>query len=96
MAHDGARGLEEAQEFRPEVVLLDVGLPGVDGYEVVARLRRDPATADAVVIALTGYAQPEDRRRALEAGFDSHLVKPVDIDCLRAALAKAPGSGIKA
>jgi two-component system, chemotaxis family, CheB/CheR fusion protein len=89
VAHDGHQGLQEALAFRPEVILLDVGLPGLDGYEVADRLRLDPSTADAVVIALTGYGQAEDRRRALQAGFDFHLVKPIDADQLRDAIAQA-------
>jgi two-component system CheB/CheR fusion protein len=83
IAHDGIAGLQEAQSFLPEIILLDVGLPGLDGYQVASRLRLDPATADVVLIALTGYGQAEDRRLALQAGFDYHLVKPVDADQLR-------------
>ncbi len=65
-----------------EVVVLDIGLPGIDGYEVARRLRADPATRDIRLIALTGYGLAEDLRRVLDAGFDRHLVKPVDIDQL--------------
>jgi CheY-like chemotaxis protein len=62
----------------PGVALVDIGLPGIDGYEVARRLRQDPATRDIRLIALTGYGLAEDQRRVLEAGFDLHLVKPVD------------------
>jgi PAS domain S-box-containing protein len=74
----GSDGVEAARRFRPEVVLCDLGLPGMDGYQVAAALRRDPLTASARLIALTGYGQEEDRRRTREAGFDVHLTKPVD------------------
>ena len=74
---DGPAGIEAARELRPDVALIDIGLPGVDGYEVARQLR---ATLDhgTKLVALTGYGQPEDRRRALEAGFDAHITKPVD------------------
>ena len=81
------RPLEAAAEFRPDVVLLDIGLPGMDGYEVARRLRRTPRPAAAVLVALTGWGQEEDRRRSREAGFDHHLVKPVDPDALNRVLA---------
>ena len=64
--------------FRPDVVLLDIGLPGMDGYEVARRLRAAARVGEVVLVALTGYGQEEDRRRSREAGFDRHLVKPVD------------------
>jgi signal transduction histidine kinase len=81
-AEDGLRGLEAAARFRPDLALVDIGLPGIDGYEVARRLRADPATRDIKLIALTGYGLAEDLRRVLDAGFDRHLVKPVDIDHL--------------
>jgi two-component system CheB/CheR fusion protein len=77
-AVDGPSALAAAETFRPEVVLLDIGLPGMDGYQVAARLRQLPDTRAALLIALTGYGQDRDRRRAAEAGFDQHLTKPVD------------------
>jgi CheY-like chemotaxis protein len=77
-AHDGAGALTVAEAFRPEVVLLDIGLPGMDGYEVARRLRAQENGARALLIAVTGYGQDEDRRRADEAGFDHHLLKPPD------------------
>jgi len=81
-AEDGLRGLEVAAQFGPDLALVDIGLPGIDGYEVARRLRADPATRDIKLIALTGYGQAEDLRRVLDAGFDRHLVKPVDIEHL--------------
>jgi signal transduction histidine kinase/CheY-like chemotaxis protein len=86
LAANGTDGVEAARLFHPEVVLCDLGLPGMDGFEVAARLRRDPATASAKLIAVTGYGREEDRRRSKEAGFDLHLTKPVDPAQLRAVL----------
>jgi signal transduction histidine kinase len=87
-AHDGASGLALAAAAPPEVALIDVGLPDMDGYEVARRLRATPAGRRIGLIALTGYGQPEDRRRALEAGFDAHLTKPVAADRLKQAIAE--------
>jgi CheY-like chemotaxis protein len=87
-AADGPGGFELALVTRPEVVIVDIGLPGLDGYHVAHGLRA--SLGGVFLIALTGYAQPDDRRRALEAGFDIHLVKPVDPEALAAALAQAP------
>jgi CheY-like chemotaxis protein len=81
-AHDGADGLRIAAAELPDVAIIDIGLPGIDGYEVARRLRADPQTRKIGLIALTGHGQEEDRRRALEAGFDVHLVKPVNPDLL--------------
>ena len=75
-----------AERWQPDVVLCDIGLPGLDGYGVARKLRGDPATAQARLIAVTAYGQDEDRRRSHEAGFEQHLVKPVDPDDLRRAL----------
>lgn len=78
VAHDGHKALEMARSLRPEFVFLDLGLPGLDGFEVARALRREPALQGTRIIAVTGYAQESDRRRALEAGVDQHLVKPAD------------------
>jgi signal transduction histidine kinase len=80
--HDGLAAIEKARAFRPAFVLLDIGLPGLDGYEVAATLRGDDLHRDAVIIAVSGYGQDDDRRRSQAAGFDHHLVKPVDFDSL--------------
>jgi two-component system CheB/CheR fusion protein len=77
-AHDGPAALVKAAAFHPEAVLLDIGLPGLDGYQVATRLRGRRRTAKSLLVALTGYGQEEDRNRALQAGFDHHLTKPVD------------------
>jgi len=86
LAASGADGVREARDFHPEIVLCDLGLPGMDGFEVAEALRRDPATRKAKLIAVTGYGADEDRRRSKEAGFDLHLTKPVDPAQLRAVL----------
>jgi signal transduction histidine kinase/CheY-like chemotaxis protein len=78
LAYSGPQALAIAPEFRPEVVLCDLGLPGMSGYEVGAKLRQHPASARAQLIAVSGYGQAEDRERSQAAGFDLHLVKPVD------------------
>jgi CheY-like chemotaxis protein/two-component sensor histidine kinase len=77
-AADGPTGLDAAAACRPDVALIDVGLPGLDGYEVARRIRAGATGETPYLIAITGYGQPEDRRRAREAGFDTHLVKPID------------------
>jgi two-component system CheB/CheR fusion protein len=91
-AYDGPGALKRAGSFHPEVVLLDIGLPGLDGYQVAARLRRRRRTANALLVALTGYGQEEDQSRALQAGFDRHLIKPVDPRVIYQLLA-LPGAG---
>ena len=89
---DGTAALEDAERFRPDVVLLDIGLPGLSGYEVARRLRRLPGLAGALLVAVSGYGQDEDRRKSQEAGIDNHLTKPVDPDALQAILASAETS----
>ena len=85
--HASMRALERMRSFRPDVALLDIGLPEMDGNELARRLRADPASRATALIAVTGYGQEQDRRAALEAGFDHHLVKPVDMARLAAVLA---------
>ncbi|HET9227227.1 MAG TPA: CheR family methyltransferase, partial [Thermoanaerobaculia bacterium] len=92
IAGDGLEGLETARSFRPDVVLCDIGLPnGVDGYEVARRMRQDPDLRAATLVALTGYGQVEDQRRAREAGFDVHLTKPADPERLKRLLDEETG-----
>ena len=83
IAHDGEQALEQAKESLPEIVLLDLGLPGMDGFQVAQALRKDPSTRGARIVAVSGYGRAEDRARTERAGFDMHLVKPVDADALR-------------
>jgi CheY-like chemotaxis protein len=82
MAHDGVEAIEAIEKYRPEVVLLDIGLPKLDGREVCRHVREQPWGKDIVMIALTGWGQEDDRRKSEEAGFNGHLVKPVDYDRL--------------
>ena len=89
IAHDGPTGLDQAKKSKPEIVLLDIGLPGMDGYQVAAHLRREETVKDATLIAISGYGQEEDRRLAKEAGFDHHLVKPIVSDELIKLLREA-------
>jgi len=89
--HDGASAIEQARTLRPDVVLLDIGLPGMDGYDVAARLRELDGLRDTVLIGITGYGQEDDRRRSRDAGFDHHLVKPVEIGILNDLLSTVVG-----
>ena len=79
-AADGREALEIAEEFKPQVVLLDIGMPGIDGYETARRLRARPWARATLLWAQTGWGQEDDKRRARDAGFDRHLVKPIDPD----------------
>ena len=93
VVHDGPEALEHCRESHPEVVLLDIGLPRMDGYEVATRLLADPDTAGIVLIAMSGYGQEDDRRRSREVGFQHHLVKPLDLKRLATLLAELGGDG---
>jgi PAS domain S-box-containing protein len=86
--HDGVAALKVVPSLRPDVMLIDIGLPGMDGYDVAKQVRAMPELSQTVMIALTGYGRPEDQSRALEAGFDRHLVKPVDFEALEALLSR--------
>jgi CheY-like chemotaxis protein len=91
-AHSGTTGVQAAKEWRPDIVLCDLGLPEMDGYEVASALRQDPGTASARLIAVSGYGRQEDRQRSGEAGFDLHLTKPLDPAELQRLLADLNGS----
>ncbi len=86
LAYDGATALQMAEEFRPDVILLDIGLPRMDGYEVARRLKANEHIKDTFLVAITGFGQAEDRERAMNAGFDAHLLKPVKLESLQAIL----------
>jgi CheY-like chemotaxis protein len=90
VARSGAEGIACARQFPPELVICDIGLPGMDGYEVARALRQEPSTAGAHLIALSGYAQEEDLQRSREAGFDWHLKKPVEFNELVRVLQRTP------
>jgi CheY-like chemotaxis protein len=87
-AYDGEEAVAAASEFQPDVILLDLDLPKLNGYEVCRRIRKQPGGKELVIIAQTGYGQAEDRRRTHEAGFDYHIVKPLDPDALMDLLAE--------
>jgi CheY-like chemotaxis protein len=87
VATSGTSGIAKARELKPAVILCDIGLPDVDGYEVARTIRADEALRSTRLIAVSGYAQPEDRQRAARAGFDMHIPKPPSMDVLLAAVA---------
>jgi PAS domain S-box-containing protein len=87
-AYDGPKALEGAKEFCPDIVLLDIGLPGMSGYDVARKMKLLPEMKNTFLVAQTGWGQEEDRRRSMEAGFDAHLVKPVDQTALQKLLAR--------
>jgi CheY-like chemotaxis protein len=88
IAYDGEEALQLAESRRPEVLLLDIGMPRLDGYQLAERIRGESWGRSMVLIAATGWGQEEDRRRSLESGFDAHLVKPVDPESLFALIAR--------
>lgn len=90
LATDGSSGLDAVRRLRPDLVICDIGLPGMDGYAVARALRESEETRAVYLVALSGYGQEEDRRRAQEAGFDRHLTKPVDFATLTALLDHVP------
>jgi CheY-like chemotaxis protein len=87
MANDGPTAIEAAKQFEPVLVFLDLGMPGMDGFEVARRLRGTPELERTMLVALTGWGQEEDRRRTAEAGFDHHLVKPPEAEAITEILA---------
>jgi len=88
VAHNGEAGLVGVREFRPDIVILDIGMPGLDGYETCRRIREEFGSS-LVVVALTGWGQERDKHRAIQAGFDVHLTKPADPMLLEGLLATA-------
>ena len=87
------QALEAATRLRSDVVLLDIGMPGMDGYEVARRIRSQAWGRDTTLVALTGWGQETDRRRSREAGFDSHCIKPLDLQRLTSLLDSLPAPG---
>jgi len=86
VVYDGVAALEAARRLRPEVMLIDIGMPGMNGYDVAAATRGEPWSADTMIVALTGWGHDGDRARSREAGFDLHLVKPVSLEALQGAV----------
>jgi two-component system, sensor histidine kinase len=93
VVHDGPGAIAMAEDYRPHVVLLDIGLPGMDGYSVAGKLRARPEFREILMIAMTGYGRDEDFRRSTSVGFDRHLVKPIDFDELQALLSEVGSTG---
>lgn len=89
-AHSGPAALEIGKTFAVDLIFLDIGMRGMDGYEVARRLRQPPGMQTVVLAALTGWGQKEDRRRTAEAGFDHHFVKPLDLKAVKGLLASLP------
>jgi CheY-like chemotaxis protein len=87
-ASDGEEAVEVAQAFRPDVVLLDIGMPRLNGYDAARRIRQEPWGSEMVLVACSGWAQEEDRKRSHEAGFNVHFVKPLDLAVLQKLLAE--------
>ncbi len=92
VAHSGSAALAAVEAFQPDVVLLDIGLPGMDGYEVARRLRGGTPGRNLLLVAVTGYGQDDDRNKTAAAGFNHHLVKPVDFDQLETILSRSQAS----
>jgi CheY-like chemotaxis protein len=93
MAHDGVEAVQAAEQFRPDLVLLDLGLPGLNGFEACRRIREQPWSRNTVMVALTGWGHEDYRRKSQAAGFDHHMVKPVDPAALMELLETASGKG---
>ena len=87
---DGQTGVEAAESLRPQVVILDISMPGMDGYQACRFIREQPWGKPVLLVALSGYGQEDHKRRSTEAGFDAHLVKPVDLTTLKELLASVP------
>jgi CheY-like chemotaxis protein len=92
VAYDGIEAVEAARAFRPNVILLDIGMPLLDGYGAAREIRRDPQIGVAKLVALTGWGQEEDRQRVRAAGFDEHIVKPAELEVLRRMLSEVHGA----
>jgi CheY-like chemotaxis protein len=95
VVYNGAAALEALEIYQPGIVLLDIGMPGMDGYEVARQIRNQPQFKNVMLVALTGWGQEEDRRRSRSAGFDHHLIKPADVSALQALMASLVGRAIQ-
>jgi CheY-like chemotaxis protein len=92
VVHDGEQAVGAAAGRRPDIILMDIGLPGMNGYEAARRIRNEQGDASILIVALTGWGQEPDRRRSADAGIDHHLVKPLNLDQLKQILAPGPAS----
>jgi CheY-like chemotaxis protein len=93
IVYDGASALAAAERNKPDLVISDIAMPGMDGYELARQLRRSSTLSDLKLVALTGYGQERDRRQAFEAGFNRHLVKPITLECLKSVLCEMTDGG---
>jgi len=87
LAHDGASSIAIAMKFRPHLIMLDIGMPGMTGYEICRAMRQEPVLKDTIIVAQTGWGEKKHRQRTKEAGFDNHLVKPVTLEDIQEILA---------
>ena len=94
IAHDGLAAVREAEAFVPDLAVLDIGLPGISGHEAARRIRQLPAGRAMLLVAVSGWGQDADRARSIEAGFDHHLVKPVDIEALQGMLPRRAANNV--
>jgi CheY-like chemotaxis protein len=94
-AHDGLQAVEQAEQFRPDLILMDVGMPRLDGLQAATQIRATPWGASPVIVALTGWGQEADRKRSKEAGCNEHLVKPLDIERLSTLLSQLPDTSAR-
>jgi len=92
LAHDGPAALAAFAAFHPDVMLLDIGMPGLSGYEVARKVRETDPASDMILIAITGWGQENDKEQALSAGFDYHLTKPVDLQRMSELIQRKPGT----
>ena len=90
IAHDGLEAVEKAEQLSPDIILLDIGLPKINGFEAARRIRAQSREKKLVLVALTGWGQDADRQKSREAGFDAHVVKPIDPDALTSLLSEFP------
>ncbi len=91
LAHDGAMAVRMGADLQPDVILLDISMPGMNGYETCRQLRANPRSAGAFIVALTGWGLDQDKQHAKQSGFDAHLTKPADLELLATMLAEAAG-----
>jgi CheY-like chemotaxis protein len=92
VVHDGVKAVERAATFRPDIILLDIGMPQLNGYDACARIRQQPSSKGTLIVALTGWTQDDKKQRSQEVGFDFHLIKPVELPALEKLLRDYPAN----